>query len=117
VKPLVLHGAVTLFVVAIALAIYDRLVVLPSQRIGVVDLAEVYRAKEAQFSRLLTTSGSDADRHHAMALAAEFAQRLPVALEELPRECRCLVVVKASVVGSAPQVMDLTPALKRKVDL
>ena len=38
----------------------------------------------------------DADREKAFALARSFSQRLPAALEELPRDCACLVVVITS---------------------
>ena len=48
-------------------------------------------------------------------MARSFAQRLPVALEELPRECNCLVVLKAAVAGATPNTVDLTAALRRKV--
>ena len=37
-------------------------------------------------------------------------------LDELPRECGCLVVLRTAVAGS-PHAVDLTPALRRKVDL
>ena len=43
------------------------------------------------------------------------AQRLPLALEELPRDCGCLVVLKAAVAGPTPNTVDLTAALRRKV--
>ena len=46
------HGLVTLFVVAAALTAYDRLVLRPALVIGVVDVAEVYRAKEAEFTQI-----------------------------------------------------------------
>ncbi len=116
-KPMIANLTATLFIVAIALALYDRLVFRPSQQIGVVDIGEVYRAKEAQFAQLLTRGGTDDERQKAMTLAKQFAQRLPAALDELPRDCNCLVVVKASVVGSRPNMVDLTPLLKKKVDL
>jgi hypothetical protein len=48
------QGLVTLFVVAAALTAYDRLVLRPALVIGVVDVAEVYRAKEAEFTQILT---------------------------------------------------------------
>ena len=115
-KPFVTHLAATLGVVALALALYDRLVFRPAQRVGVVDLASVYRAKEAQFAQLLTQGGGDDQRQAALAAAASFAQRLPAALHELPRECRCLVVMKSSVVGGPGDTVDLTAQLLRKVE-
>ncbi|MCU7370045.1 hypothetical protein PEC18_03970 [Paucibacter sp. O1-1] len=118
-KALLLHAGVTVLLVAGALAVYDRLVLRPALVVGVVDLSEVYRAKEAQFTQLLTTassSGSDDERERALSMARSFSQRLPAALDELPRECGCLVVLRTAVAGS-PHARDLTPALRRKVDL
>ncbi|WP_038213242.1 hypothetical protein [Xenophilus azovorans] len=108
--------SVSVLTVAAALAAYDRWVLRPSLVIGVVDLQEVYRAKESQFTQLLTQTGSEDERQQALAMARSFSQRLPAALDELPRECGCLVVLKAAVAGG-PTAVDLTPALRRKVDL
>ncbi|MCL4181858.1 MAG: hypothetical protein KJ011_00225 [Burkholderiaceae bacterium] len=107
---------VSVLMVTAALAAYDRWVLRPSLIVGVVDLQEVYRAKETQFTQLLMQTGSDEERQQALAMARSFSQRLPAALDELPRECGCLVVLKAAVAGG-PTAIDLTPALRRKVDL
>jgi plasmid stability protein len=109
------QGLLTLFVVCAALTAYDRLVLRPALVIGVVDVAEVYRAKEAEFTQILTKAISEEDRQKALFMARTFAQRLPLALEELPRECGCLVVLKAAVAGATPNTVDLTAALRRKV--
>ncbi|HZX83281.1 MAG TPA: hypothetical protein VFF19_06935 [Reyranella sp.] len=115
-KAAALHAALAACLVAAGLALYDRLVVRPALVVGVVDLSEVYRAKEAEFTQLLTASGgSEEERERALALARRFSQRLPVALEELPRECGCLVVVKSAIAG-APYSRDLTPLLRSKVE-
>lgn len=108
--------AVSALMVSAGLAAYDRWVLRPSLVVGVVDLQEVYRAKEGQFTQLLTQTGSEEERQQALAMARSFSQRLPAALDELPRECGCLVVLKAAVAGG-PHAIDLTPALRRKVDL
>lgn len=113
----VLHLAATVFIVAIALLAYDRIVVQPARVIGVVDVGEVYRLKEAEFTQIVTKSGSEDERQRALAMARQFAQRLPVALEELPRDCACLVVIRTAVAGMPPNATDLTALLKRKVDL
>jgi NAD(P)H-nitrite reductase large subunit len=109
------HGLLTLLVVSAALAAYDRLVLRPALVIGVVDVAEVYRDKEAEFTQILTKASSEEDRQKALFMARTFAQRLPLALEELPRECNCLVVLKAAVAGATPNTVDLTATLRRKV--
>lgn len=111
-----LAGVNALIVAALLLA-YHLLVARPAQRIGVVDLGEVYRLKEAEFTRVLTQSGGDDDdRNRAMASVRQFSQRLPIALEELPRDCGCLVILKTALAGTTPNTIDLTASLKTKVD-
>ena len=119
-KQSLLDGAMSLcvpvLVTACGLLAYDRLVVRPSQVIGVVDVAEIYRLKEAEFAALMTRGNSDADRQQALDLATSFARRLPRALEELPADCRCLVVLKSALAGPTAHTLDLTSVLKTKVD-
>ena len=115
VTQLLAHTLVTLLVVAGSLAAYDRLVLQPALVIGVVDVAEVYRAKEAEFTQILTKTSSEEDRQKALLMARAFAQRLPAALDELPRECNCLVVLKTAIAGATPNTIDLTASLRRKV--
>ena len=113
------QGLVTLFVVAASLAAYDRLVLRPALVIGVVDVAEVYRAKEAEFTQILTKAlsqpASEEERQKALVMARAFAQRLPLALDELQRECNCLVILRTAVAGPTPNTIDLTAQLRRKV--
>ena len=113
------QGLVTLLVVAASLTAYDRWVLRPALVIGVVDVAEVYRAKEAEFTQILTKAlsqpASEEERQKALVMARAFAQRLPLALDELPRECNCLVILKTAVAGSTPNTVDLTAQLRRKV--
>lgn len=123
-KATVLHwlaqSLVTLFVVAASLAAYDRWVLRPALVVGVVDVADVYRAKEAEFTQILTKTlsqpHSEEDRQKALSMAKTFAQRLPAALDELPRECGCLVLLKTAVAGPTPNTVDLTAQLRRKVE-
>ena len=115
-KQIALSAAVSALVMACGLLAYDRLVIRPSQRIGVVDVSDIYRVKEAEFASLLTASKSDEERQKAMELATTFARRLPLALEELPRDCSCLVVLKSAIAGQAANTLDLTALLRAKLD-
>jgi hypothetical protein len=115
-KALLLNAAFALLIVLGTLAAYDKMVVRPAQRVGVVDVGEVYRQKEAEFTQILTKAGSEGERDKAFAMARTFSQRLPLALEELPRECGCLVVLKSAVAGPTPRTVDLTAQLRRKVE-
>ncbi|MDO9196919.1 hypothetical protein [Rhodoferax sp.] len=110
------NALLSALIAAGGLALYDRLVVRPALVIGMVDVAEVYRAKETEFTQLLTRTTLEEDRQKALLMARAFAQRLPVALEELPRDCSCLVILKSAVAGPTPHTLDLTPLLRRKVD-
>lgn len=98
-----------------AIAIYHHLVVRPALAIGLVDISEVYRAKEAEFTQLLTRAPSPEDRQKALAMARGFSQRLPRAIDELSTECGCLVLVRSAVAG-APHGRDLTPLLRQKLE-
>ena len=115
-KSALLNAGMACAIVLGTLAAYDRVVVRPAQLIGVVDVAEVYRQKEAEFTLILTRAASDAGREQAMRMARSFAQRLPLALEELPRDCGCLVVLKTAVAAPASRTVDLTAHLRRKVE-
>ena len=79
----------------------------------------MYRAKEAEFTQILTKAlsqpASEEDRQKALVMARAFAQRLPLALDELPRECNCLVILRTAVAGPTPNTVDLTAQLRRKV--
>ncbi|MDD5332883.1 MAG: hypothetical protein PHS32_03980 [Rhodoferax sp.] len=110
------NALVSLLIVAAGLVLYDRIVVRPALVVGMVDVAEVYRAKEAEFTQILTKTTFEEDRQKALLMARAFAQRLPVALEALPRDCNCLVVLKSAIAGPTPHTVDLTPLLRRKVD-
>lgn len=115
-KSLLLNAVMACAIVLAALAGYHRFMVWPAQLIGVVDVAEVYRQKEAEFTLILTRAASDGEREQAMRMARSFAQRLPLALEELPRDCGCLVVLKTAIAAPAPRTLDLTAHLRRKVE-
>lgn len=111
-----LSVALSTLLATCGLVAYDRLVVRPGRLVGIVDVSEVYRAKEAEFAALLTASKSDEERHRALDLASAFAKRLPAAIDELPVDCRCLVVLKSAVAGSSDNTLDLTPLLKAKLE-
>ena len=86
--------------------------------IATLDIAEIYRLKESQFSAIIMKPGaSEADRAQAIELARAFGADLAALTQSLPRECGCLVLTKAAVVGSGVNVPDLTPDIKRRFGL
>lgn len=115
-KHLAVSVSLSVLITACGLLAYDRLVVRPAQVIGVVDVGEVYRLKEAEFAALIRASKSDEERNKAMDLASAFARRLPVAMDELPSDCGCLVMLKTAVAGRTPHTRDLTALLKTKLE-
>jgi len=116
-RQVLLQAAVSAVVAALVLLAYERWHGHPPALIGVVDLNAVYRQKEAEFTRRVTEAGTEAERDQAMKEARLFARRLPMALEALPLECRCVVVLKSVVVSSGPDTLDLTPGLRAKLGL
>ena len=113
---ILVSAVLSVLIVAAGLALYAHTVIRPALVIGMVYVAQVSRAKETEFTQLLTRTTLEEDRQKALLMARAFAQRLPVALEELPRDCSCLVILKSAVAGPTPHTLDLTPLLRRKVD-
>jgi hypothetical protein len=117
-KPLGLSVAINVLLLVVALIAYDRFARMRELRVAVVDVAAVYRSKEAQFTTLLTEPGSDAHAEtSAPHLAAEFARALPQALEEIATECHCLLLTRAVLAGQPEYVADLTGNLKEKLGM
>jgi hypothetical protein len=112
----ILQALLAVVTAAGLIAAYHHWVVTPALRFGLVDVGEVYRLKEAEFTAIVTKASSDAERERAMSLARAFAQRLPTALDELPAECGCLVMLKSAVAAPSPRAMDLTAQLKAKLE-
>src|SRR6516164_3060723 len=108
-KPLALGVAINVLLLVVALIAYDRFARMRELRVAVVDVAAVYRWKEAEFSTLLTQPGSDARADvSAPELAAEFARELPAALKEIGAECHCLLLTRAVLAGQPVHIPDLT---------
>ena len=67
--------------------------------LGIVDLAEVYRGKEDEFTRRLTAARSDEERQATLQMARSFAQRLPVAGKQLLGQQPDAVHVEQRAIG------------------
>jgi hypothetical protein len=121
-KPLALGVAINVLLIVLVVIAYDQYARLRELRVAVVDVAAVYRWKEAQFTALLTQPGTDArTAPGAPQLAAEFARELPQALDDIAAECRCLLLARAVLAGPpehvAAHVADLTATLKQKLGM
>lgn len=85
---------------------------------GVVNLGLVYREKEQEFTNTITAPGvTDTDRDKAIKSAQDFAAKLPKAMQALSDDCSCVVLMGNAVGGVPASVVDLTPALRKKVGL
>ena len=85
---------------------------------GTLDVAELYRLKEAQVAAVLVKRDSgDAERIVAIQRAAVFGAELSKLIETLPEECGCLVLIRGAVLGSGAQLVDLTPAVRQRLGL
>lgn len=121
-RPLALSVVVNALLLLLALIAYDQVARTRELRVAVVDVAAVYRWKEAQFTALLIQPGSAAN---APQLAADFARRLPQALDEIATECQCLLLTRAVLAGQpapaagsgAGPVADWTATLQQKLGL
>ena len=86
--------------------------------LAVVDVAELYRLKEAQVATLLVKrDASDEERAGALRRAADFGTEVTALFQALPDECRCVVLARGAVVGATPPLRDLTPDARRRLGL
>jgi len=87
-------------------------------RLAVLDIAEIYRLKEKEIAAvLLKQDASDADRLHALKQASEFGTQITALIEQLPTECRCLILARGAVAGSKSTLPDLTPSVRQRLGL
>lgn len=85
---------------------------------GTLDVAALYRLKEAQVAAVLVKRDSgDAERILAIQRAAIFGAELSKLIDTLPEECGCLVLTRGAVLGSGAQLIDLTPAVRQRLGL
>lgn len=87
-------------------------------QLAVLDIGELYRLKESQVTRvLMQRDASDQDRVLALNRAATFGAEVTRLLQLLPQECRCLILARGAVVGPAAHLPDLTPDVRRRLEL
>ena len=85
---------------------------------GTLDVAELYRLKEAQVAAVLVKRDSgDAERILAIQRAAVFGAELSKLIDTLPEECACLVLTRGAVLGSGAHLVDLTPTVRQRLGL
>lgn len=118
---------VMVLIVAGALLIYDKK--FKSPIFGTVDIAQVMRDKSAQLEQALArqyaaaTQSPDSVKTILTATrieAEKFAQLLPMLLNDISVDCKCVVLASnavASASGITPRPLDLTPALRTKAGL
>ena len=85
---------------------------------AVLDVAELYRVKEAQVAAVLVNhNATETERTTAITRAAAFGTELTALIESLPDECRCLVLARGAVVSATAPLPDLTPDVRRRLGL
>ncbi|MBI2293788.1 MAG: hypothetical protein HYU73_26330 [Betaproteobacteria bacterium] len=93
----------------------------PSHRaplLAVLDVGELYRLKETQVAAVLVKrDATDEDRALALKRASAFGVEVTSLIQSLPEECRCLILARGAIVGSAPLLPDLTPEVRRRLGL
>ena len=83
-----------------------------------VDVAELYRLKEAQVTaRLLNPETTDAGREAALREASGFGEELSALIVGLPDDCRCLILSRGALIASTQPVPDLTARLREQLGL
>lgn len=103
-----------------ALIVLHASVVTPERTpvFALLDVAELYRLKEREVAAVLMRSDvKDDERQAALKQAQSFGTEVTALIERLPAECRCLIVARGAVIGSAEQLPDLTPRVRQRLGL
>ena len=112
---------IVLAMIAALFFAYHLLIIRPAMpSFAVVDIAEIYRAKEMEFSKTISDPNvTDSDRKNAIDNAQRFAKDLQTVIDKLPKECGCIVLNKAAVMGSGENIVlpDLTLHARKAVGL
>ena len=88
----------------------------PEPKLGVLDIAALYRQEEQQISRALTERGATPEaREDALRQAAEFGDRLEALIADLPKRCDCLVLARGAVIGARRAALDLTADVQQRL--
>lgn len=85
----------------------------PSQQFAIVDLSGVIKESQEDAIKTLTTNTDPVLRQKAMEAAKAFGNKINIAVAQLSEECKCIILLKETVVSGA--VRDLTPELVAKL--
>ncbi|MYM95918.1 hypothetical protein [Duganella vulcania] len=116
-KPLALNALLAAIVCIASLAAYDWIIARPYRTVGVVDSVAVFRLEEERLASQMARDMSAEQRDRLASQARAFAREFPRALEQVAIDCGCLVVERSAVIGTPPHMVDLTPELKRRMQL
>ena len=105
---LAMSAALAFAISAALLAAYHFLVPPPAAKFGRVDLASVIAEQQRGFAELVAKGEAERAYDHA----ARTGKGLSQAVNELARECGCVILVSDAVVAGA---VDLTPRLREIV--
>lgn len=87
-------------------------------RFAVLDVAELYRLKEAHAAALLTRSAvSDGERVALLHGVQGFGMEVTRQIQQVTRDCRCLLLARGAVVGQDSLLPDLTPDVRQRLGL
>lgn len=115
---LLIQAALTILVIGASLVVYHYAIVEEkSQRIALVDIAEVIGIKQLEVTERATRPGiDDRERERLFEAVTEFAKQIDVAVSEIQEECGCTLLVRSAVVKTT-KAEDLTPMLKARLGL
>lgn len=87
-------------------------------RFAVLDVAELYRLKEAQVAAQLVKPGaSDTERTVVLKNVHGFGADVTRLIQAQTQECGCLILARGALVGPDTRLPDLTPELRRRLGL
>ena len=109
--------AVVMIVLSIIIPYHFLVVEKKSQKIGLLDIAEVIGIKQLIIADKATQPDvTDQDREAIFESITAFSKEMEAAVTQIQQECGCTLLVRGAVVKTA-KAEDLTPVLKERLGL
>ena len=108
--------AISTMIAGLLIAGYHHFVAKRDAGFVVVDIASIVKAREVQFTELLSRPGvGDQERMQAYQLVSRMGPEIEKAIQELQKECACTIMVKSAVIAGPTR--DLTGRLREMLGI
>ncbi|MHB8697652.1 MAG: hypothetical protein ACYC9J_06365 [Sulfuricaulis sp.] len=113
---ILLNTAITILIVVVAIVVYNIRASHGNQRIGIMDVAEIYQSAQAKLgTEYLSNEATDQQREKIKQEYQSFGKKLETTIDQIMNECNCVLVVRDAVLTT--NATDYTATAKQRLGL